>query len=219
MYSCHNSTSVTWGRRSSMWIFAQSGSGRRPSGAPTTAKSRTSNAASSRSSGSGQPSPAAAARRAWSLTVVKGIPRDALTSRRLRPSPNLSRRTSRTLRMLIWGRGINISSIVVVDESSQGADAPHITSALRDLRFPGVGKRRNRCTDSIGTGVRKLSAPSVTAQSVLSPACRHALLAVSSFRQSTSNVGDPYEFTAMIEKMSRNMPSALIAPRQSESPA
>jgi hypothetical protein len=96
------------------------------------------------------------------LTVVKGMPSEALTWRRLRPSPNFRRSTSRILRMLIWGRGIGTSSNVLPDCSSQGAVPPSRHASCTRPPAPGCTKTpewvygfdRNGCTDSIGMGVR-----------------------------------------------------------------
>jgi hypothetical protein len=65
----------------------QSGSVRAADGpASANGNNRRSNSASSISSGIGQPSPAAAARRTYSPTAVLPIPVASLTSRRLIPS-------------------------------------------------------------------------------------------------------------------------------------
>jgi hypothetical protein len=68
-------------------MYGQSGSVRAADGpASANGNNRRSNSASSISSGIGQPSPAAAARRTYSPTAVLPIPVASLTSRRLIPS-------------------------------------------------------------------------------------------------------------------------------------
>ena len=150
--------SVTWGRRSSRCTWRQSGTGRGSVDGAFEANRRASRASSSRSSGSGQVSPAALARLTWSATVVNGICSEAATSRRLRLSWRLSRRTSRTLRMLIWGRGTGASSNGLGRQFESRCPAPSHHASATNLLLPRCTKTpesvygfvRNGCTKTSG---------------------------------------------------------------------
>ena len=145
------SCNVTLFRRSSTWTYFQSGVGRTMPSGTAGGNSNCSSAWSSSSAGSGQDKPAATARMTWSDTVVTGMPSEALTWRRLSSSPKLGRRTSRTC---AWRHGVWATATPRTGLSEEPAEQGLLAPAARRVSSAGVRKRRNRCTDSIGTGVR-----------------------------------------------------------------
>src|SRR5579859_372711 len=145
--------SVTPGRRSSLWMYCQSGIGRAwVGGAGSLSNSSASKAASLRSSGSGQDSPTAFARRRWSATVVNGTPKAAPTTRWDKPWPQANRRMSRTLRIARRGLGTATSLGAELQATVTGLLSSHADPYPPPTEV--YENPQNRRTDSTGTGVR-----------------------------------------------------------------